>query len=148
MIFTETPLQGVFVVELNPINDERGFFARAFCAKEFTQHDMSPVVKQANISINFRKGTLRGLHYQLPPAAETKFIRCIKGAIYDVVVDLRQESTTYLKHFAIELTEENRTAPRKTPTSPLERARAAARKLLGRDRDKPKKDDPNIYPLF
>ena len=110
MLFSETMLAGAFVIDLNPIEDERGFFARAFCAEEFMQHGLKPAVKQSNISANYRKGTLRGLHYQLTPATEAKFIRCIKGAIFDVIVDLRPESPTYLKHVTIELTQENRTA--------------------------------------
>ena len=98
------------MIDLNPIEDERGYFARAFCAEEFVQHGLNTSVKQINISANYRKGTLRGLHYQLPSAAEAKFIRCIKGAIFDVIVDLRPESPTYLKHFTIELNAENHAA--------------------------------------
>lgn len=110
MRFTETALPGAFVVDLEPHADERGFFARTFCADEFAEHGLKPVVAQANVSFNHRRGTLRGLHYQLPPAAETKFLRCVRGAIYDVIVDLRDDSPTYLNHVGVELTAENRRA--------------------------------------
>jgi dTDP-4-dehydrorhamnose 3,5-epimerase len=110
MIFTETSLKGAFVVELEPRGDDRGFFARAFCQREFEAHGLKPVVAQANLSFNYRRGTVRGLHFQFPPAAETKFVRCTRGAILDVIVDLRPESPTYLRHVAVELTAENRSA--------------------------------------
>ncbi|WP_171123186.1 MULTISPECIES: dTDP-4-dehydrorhamnose 3,5-epimerase [unclassified Ruegeria] len=110
MIFTETPLQGAFVVDLQEISDDRGFFARAFCAEEFEQHGLKPAVAQVNLSYNEKKGTIRGLHYQNAPAAEAKFMRCISGAIYDVIVDLRPESPTYHQHFGIELSAQNRRA--------------------------------------
>ena len=110
MIFTETPLKGAFVVELKHIGDERGFFARAFCAKEFEDHGLKPSVAQINLSYNEKKGTMRGLHYQTQPATEAKFMRCITGAIYDVIVDLRPDSPTYRQHFGIELSAENRKA--------------------------------------
>jgi dTDP-4-dehydrorhamnose 3,5-epimerase len=108
MIFRETRLKGAFVVELEPRGDERGFFARAFCRKEFEAHGLEPTIAQANISFNYRRGTVRGLHFQFPPAAETKFVRCSRGAIVDVIVDLRPESPTYLQHVAVELTAANR----------------------------------------
>lgn len=108
MIFTETGLQGAFIVDLEPRGDDRGFFARSFCQREFEAHGLKTVIAQANISFNFRKGTVRGLHFQFPPAAETKFVRCSRGAIVDVIVDLRPESPTYLQHVAVELTAENR----------------------------------------
>lgn len=110
MIFTETPLRGAFVIDLEPRVDERGFFARTFCAREFEEHGLRPLVAQANVSFNLRSGTLRGMHYQLPPAAETKLVRCTRGAILDVIVDLRENSPTYLQHFGVELTAENRRA--------------------------------------
>lgn len=110
MIFTETPLRGAFVIDLEPRVDERGFFARTFCAREFEEHGLRPLVAQANVSFNLRSGTLRGMHYQLPPAAETKLVRCTRGAILDVIVDLREISPTYLQHFGVELTAENRRA--------------------------------------
>ena len=110
MIFTETTLRGAFIVELEPRGDERGFFARAFCQREFEAHGLKPLIAQANLSFNYRTGTVRGLHFQFPPAAETKFVRCSRGAIVDVIVDLRPESPTYLQHVAVELTAANRRA--------------------------------------
>jgi dTDP-4-dehydrorhamnose 3,5-epimerase len=109
MIFTETRLKGAFVIDLEPRRDERGFFARAFCGREFEARGLKSLVAQSNVSFNYRKGTLRGLHFQFPPAAETKFVRCTRGAILDVIVDLRPESPTYLQHVAVELTADNRT---------------------------------------
>ena len=108
MIFTETPLRGAFIVDLEPRGDQRGFFARGFCQREFEARGLNAVVAQGNISFNYRKGTVRGLHFQVPPAAETKFVRCTRGAILDVIVDLRPESPTYLQHVAVELTADNR----------------------------------------
>lgn len=108
MIFRETHLHGAFIVDLEPRTDERGFFARAFCQREFEEHGLKPLIAQANISFNYRKGTVRGLHFQHPPHAETKFVRCTRGAILDVIVDLRPDSPTYLQHVAVELTAENR----------------------------------------
>ena len=108
MIFTETKLKGAFIVDLEPRSDERGFFARAFCQREFEALGLKPAIAQANISFNYRKGTVRGLHFQHPPHAETKFVRCSRGAILDVIVDLRPESPTYLEHVAVELNADNR----------------------------------------
>jgi dTDP-4-dehydrorhamnose 3,5-epimerase len=108
MIFTETPLRGAFIVDLEPRGDQRGFFARGFCQREFEARGLNPLVAQGNISFNYRKGTVRGLHFQVPPAAESKFVRCTRGAILDVIVDLRPESPTYLQHAAVELTADNR----------------------------------------
>lgn len=108
--FVATPLQGTFVVEIEPISDERGFFARSFCRDEFAQHGLEPVVAQCNVSHNLRRGTLRGLHYQAAPHEEAKLVRCTAGAIWDVIVDLQETSATYLKWFACELTAENRRA--------------------------------------
>ena len=108
MKFTETKLKGAFIVDLEPRTDDRGFFARSFCQKEFEAHGLKSLIAQSNISFNYRKGTVRGLHFQFPPAAETKFLRCSRGAIVDVIVDLRPESPTYLQHVAVELTAENR----------------------------------------
>jgi dTDP-4-dehydrorhamnose 3,5-epimerase len=110
MIFTETLLPGAFVIDLEPRGDDRGFFARAFCRREFEAHGLKADIAQTNMSFNRRKGTLRGLHFQFPPAAETKLVRCSRGAILDVIVDLRPESPTYLQHVAVELTAENRRA--------------------------------------
>lgn len=110
MIFRETPLKGAYLIELEPRSDARGFFARSFCAREFEEHGLKPAVAQCNLSYNHKAGTLRGMHYQLPPAAETKLVRCTRGAIYDVIIDLRPDSATYLQHFGAELSEENRKA--------------------------------------
>jgi dTDP-4-dehydrorhamnose 3,5-epimerase len=110
MKFTETSLKGAFVVEIDPISDDRGFFTRTYCAREFEQHALKPLVVQANLAFNHKKGTMRGLHYQLPPAAETKLVRCTAGGIYDVIIDLRPDSPSYLQHFGIELTAETRKA--------------------------------------
>jgi len=107
MIFTETTLRGAFIVDLESREDTRGFFARAFCQQEFTAHGLKPTIAQANIASNRRKGTLRGMHFQYPPAAETKLVRCTRGAILDVIVDLRPESPSYLDHVAVELTADN-----------------------------------------
>src|SRR3712207_2144495 len=110
MLFTETKLKGAFIIDLEHREDNRGFFARTFCAKEFEEHGLKPTVAQCNSSFNHKKGTLRGMHYQVPPAAETKLIRCTQGAIYDVIVDMRPDSPTYLVHIGVELTAENRRA--------------------------------------
>lgn len=108
MIFTETTLPGAFVIDIDARRDERGFFARTFCQREFGERGLEPLVAQVNVAFNRRRGTLRGLHFQFPPVAETKLVRCTRGAIYDVIVDLRPESPTYLQHAAVELTAENR----------------------------------------
>ncbi len=110
MIFTETQLKGAFIIDVELLADQRGAFARTFCAKEFEQHGLKPTVTQCNLSFNHQAGTLRGLHYQVPPAAETKLVRCTKGAIYDVIVDLRPDSPTYRQHIGVELTADNRRA--------------------------------------
>lgn len=110
MLFTETKLKGAFIIDLELRGDSRGFFARTFCAKEFEDHGLKPTVAQCNLSFNHKKGTLRGMHYQTSPAAETKLIRCTQGAIYDVIVDMRPNSPTYLSHIGVELTAENRRA--------------------------------------
>jgi dTDP-4-dehydrorhamnose 3,5-epimerase len=110
MIFTETKLKGAFIIDLERRTDERGFFARAFCQNEFLDHGLKSVIAQANIASNLKKGTLRGMHFQYPPAAESKLVRCTRGAIVDIIVDLRPESRTYLEHIAVELNEENMTA--------------------------------------
>jgi dTDP-4-dehydrorhamnose 3,5-epimerase len=110
VIFTETKLKGAFIIDIDRREDERGFFARAFCQKEFEAHGLNPTIAQANIASNIRKGTLRGMHFQFPPAAETKLVRCTRGAILDIIVDLRPESPTYLEHVAVELNENNQRA--------------------------------------
>lgn len=107
MIFTETKLKGAYVLDVEKREDVRGFFARAFCQKEFEAHGLKPVIAQANLAFNRKKGTLRGMHFQFPPAAETKLVRSVRGAILDIIVDLRPESPTYLQHVAVELTEGN-----------------------------------------
>ena len=110
MKFETTDIPGVCVVALNRIEDERGFFARAFCETEFEEQGLVSRFVQANTSFNRLAGTLRGMHYQVAPSIETKIVRCIRGSIFDVVVDLRKDSPTYRKHFGIELTADSRTA--------------------------------------
>jgi dTDP-4-dehydrorhamnose 3,5-epimerase len=110
MIFVETELRGAYLVELEKREDGRGFFARAFCQNEFEAHGLKPIIAQANIASNRTKGTLRGMHFQYPPAAETKLVRCTRGAIVDIIVDLRPESPTYLRHIAVELNADNHRA--------------------------------------
>jgi dTDP-4-dehydrorhamnose 3,5-epimerase len=107
VIFTETKLAGAFIIDLERREDSRGFFARAFCQNEFAQHGLKTTIAQANVASNIHKGTLRGMHFQYPPAAETKLVRCTRGAILDIIVDLRPESETYLQHVTVELNEEN-----------------------------------------
>ena len=103
MRFVETALAGVVLIELEPIGDDRGFFARTFDAEEFARHGLEPAVAQCNLSYNARRGTLRGLHYQDEPAGEDKLIRCVAGAMHAVVVDARPESPTYLSHISVDL---------------------------------------------
>jgi dTDP-4-dehydrorhamnose 3,5-epimerase len=110
MRFTETDLPGAFIVDLELREDERGFFARTLCQEEFLAHGLEPRVAQSNLAFSHRAGTIRGMHYQVPPAAEAKLVRCIRGAIWDVIIDLRPDSPTYGRHFGVELTEENRRA--------------------------------------
>jgi len=110
VIFAETKLRGAFMLDLERREDTRGFFARAFCQNEFEAHGLKPVIAQANIAHNIAKGTVRGMHFQYPPAAETKLVRCTRGAILDFIVDLRPESETYLDHVAVELSEDNQRA--------------------------------------
>ncbi len=107
MKFTKLDLRDAFLVELEKHGDHRGFFARLWCQKEFEEHGLVPHVVQANISFSTLKGTIRGLHYQEEPFAETKFIRCVKGAIFDVIIDIQPDSPTFMKWFSIELTAEN-----------------------------------------
>lgn len=107
VIFTELKLKGAFILDLERREDERGFFARAFCQDEFRQHGLKPLIAQSNIAFNRRKGTLRGMHFQYPPHAETKLVRATRGAILDIIVDLRPESPTYLQHVAVELSADN-----------------------------------------
>ncbi len=107
MLFTETKLKGSYVIDIEQKKDERGFFARSFCEKEFAVHNLSLEIKQSNISYNRKKGTLRGMHYQAPPKEEIKLVSCARGAIYDVIIDLRLDSPTYCKWFGVELSSEN-----------------------------------------
>jgi dTDP-4-dehydrorhamnose 3,5-epimerase len=104
MIFRETKLAGAYVIELDPRIDERGFFARIFCEREFAEHGLPTRFPQCNLSRNKRKGTLRGMHYQAAPHAETKLVRCVAGGIYDVIVDLRSSSPTHLEWIGVDLT--------------------------------------------
>ena len=108
MKFTETSLKGTFVIELEKRGDDRGFFARYFCAREYEQHGLDHRIIQINNSLSKYRGTLRGMHYQLAPKAEDKVVRCIRGALLDVIIDLRPDSPTFKRHFKIELTAENR----------------------------------------
>jgi dTDP-4-dehydrorhamnose 3,5-epimerase len=110
VIFSETKLEGAFVIDLDRKEDNRGFFARAFCQHEFEEYGLQPVIAQANIAFNRRRGTTRGMHFQFPPATETKLVRCTHGAILDIIVDLRPESPTYLDHVAVELSADNHRA--------------------------------------
>ena len=110
MRFAETELSGAFVIDLELREDERGFFARGFCQHEFEDHGLKPLIAQANIAYNRRKGTVRGMHFQIPPAAETKLVRSTRGAILDTIVDLRPESPTFLRNVSVELTEDNHRA--------------------------------------
>ncbi len=108
MIFTETRLAGAFIIDLERREDDRGFFARVFCQDEFRDHGLDPTVAQVNTGFSRLRGTLRGMHFQYPPKAETKYVRCTSGAIVDVIVDMRPESPTYLEHISVELDAENR----------------------------------------
>jgi dTDP-4-dehydrorhamnose 3,5-epimerase len=108
MLFFETKLPGVFEISLDPRTDHRGLFARSWCQKEFEEHGLNPRLVQCSISFNTRKGTLRGMHFQAPPYAEAKIVRCTRGAIYDVVVDLRPSSPAYRNWIAVVLTAANR----------------------------------------
>jgi len=107
MRFTETKLDGAFLIDIEPIEVERGFFARSFCRNEFAAHGLNTELVQCNISFNRKKGTLRGMHYQTPPHAEAKVVRCTRGIIYDVIVDLRRQSPTYRQWFGVELSADN-----------------------------------------
>lgn len=108
MKFIPLALEGAFCIDLEKKEDERGFFARSFCEEEFTRQNLVPTFPQCNISFNAKKGTLRGMHYSLAPFAETKLVRCIRGKAYDVLVDIRPDSKTYLQWVGIEISAENR----------------------------------------
>lgn len=103
MLFRETKLRGAFIIELQKHEDGRGFFARSWCQKEFEAHGLNQRMVQCNVSLNKVKGTIRGMHYQVPPCAEAKLVRCTRGAIYDVIIDLRRESPTYKQHLSVVL---------------------------------------------
>jgi dTDP-4-dehydrorhamnose 3,5-epimerase len=107
VIFTETKLKGAYIIDVKKLEDERGFFGRSWCKHEFEAHGLNSNAVQANVSYNIRKGTLRGMHYQVAPYSETKTIRCTSGAIYDVIVDIRPESETYRQWIGVELTAES-----------------------------------------
>jgi dTDP-4-dehydrorhamnose 3,5-epimerase len=107
MIFTETRLAGAFVIDMERLSDERGFFARSWCEDEFAAHGIHMSSLQANVSSNPKRGTLRGMHYQNAPHGESKLVRCTRGAIYDVIIDLREESPTYGQWIGEELTADN-----------------------------------------
>lgn len=108
MIFEETPLAGAYVVRLQRVEDERGFFARTFCEREFAAKNLAVRMVQSNTALTRKAGTLRGLHYQAGPHAEAKLVRCIRGAVYDVMADVRPDSPTFRSWFGVELTAENR----------------------------------------
>lgn len=108
MKFIETSLKGAFLVELEPMIDERGLFARTWCQREFAAHGLNQNLVQCNISFNVSKGTLRGMHYQVEPFEEAKVVRCTRGALYDVIIDLRPDSATFKQWLGVELTAENR----------------------------------------
>jgi dTDP-4-dehydrorhamnose 3,5-epimerase len=107
VIFRETKLGGAYVIEPERREDSRGYFTRAFCQNEFADHGLNPAIAQANVAFNRVAGTLRGMHFQFPPTAETKVVRAMRGAIVDIIVDLRPESPTYLEHVAVDLNEDN-----------------------------------------
>jgi dTDP-4-dehydrorhamnose 3,5-epimerase len=105
-----TKLTGAFIVEPERLEDARGFFARTFCAREFGERGLADAFVQCSVALNLKQGTVRGLHYQRPPAGEVKLVRCTAGAVYDVIVDLQPDSPTYLQHLGVELTARNRRA--------------------------------------
>lgn len=107
MIFTETHLKGAYIVEINKIKDERGFFGRSWCINEMKEAGLNTAIKQANTSLSLKKGTLRGMHYQKDPYQETKLIRCTRGSVFDVIIDLRKNSPTFRQWFGVELTQDN-----------------------------------------
>ncbi len=110
MIFTETSLPGAYVIDVEPLEDERGFFARVWCVHELEAHGLVTKVAQSSIAFNHVRGTLRGMHWQVAPHAEVKLVRCLRGAVYDVIVDLREGSPTFGRWAAVELSSENRRA--------------------------------------
>jgi dTDP-4-dehydrorhamnose 3,5-epimerase len=109
MIFKKTKLKGIFIIELEKHRDERGYFARTWCRNEFKENGLNSNLAQANTALSFQKGTLRGMHYQIAPYEETKIIRCIRGSVFDVVIDIRPDSITYGQWLGVELSFENQT---------------------------------------
>jgi dTDP-4-dehydrorhamnose 3,5-epimerase len=107
MIFIETKLKGAFIIEIQKLEDERGFFARSWCQQEFLEHGLNPRLVQCDISFNKKRGTLRGMHFQLPPFTEAKLVRCTRGSLYDVIIDIRPGSETFLQWLAEDLSSEN-----------------------------------------
>lgn len=107
MIFTETKLKGAYIINIQRLEDDRGFFGRAYCKNEFQEHELNIDLVQANVSFNHKKGTLRGMHMQLEPFGETKLVRCTRGSIFDVIIDLRKPSETYKEWIGVELTADN-----------------------------------------
>jgi dTDP-4-dehydrorhamnose 3,5-epimerase len=103
MIFTETKLKGAYIIDIEKLEDERGFFARSYCSREFEAHGLNPRLVQCNISFSSKRGTLRGMHYQSAPYEEAKLVRCVRGSIYDVIIDIRPDSATYCQWIALEL---------------------------------------------
>lgn len=110
MKFTETALKGAFLIDIEPHGDHRGFFARIFCQNELREHGIAPPIAQCNLSYNTHKGTLRGMHFLIPPKAEAKLVHVSHGAVFDQIVDIRPGSPTYLQHVSVELSAENRRA--------------------------------------
>lgn len=110
MLFRPTALSGAYVIDIEPRSDERGLFARTWCKDEFAAHGLDTRVAQQSVSVNRRRGTLRGMHFQVAPHAEVKLVRCLRGAIYDVIIDLRPGSPTFLAHVGVELAAETRRA--------------------------------------
>ena len=108
MIFSETPLTGSYVVELQPFSDDRGWFARYYCANSFAEIGHTKEWVQMNHSVNYAKGTLRGMHFQMEPYREIKMVRCVAGAVFDVIIDIRKDSATFLQWFGVELSAENK----------------------------------------
>lgn len=107
MIFTKTGIEGVAVIDLEMKRDDRGFFARTFCREEFIANGLQPMIEQCNLSYNHKKGTLRGMHMQIAPSPEAKYVRCTRGAVCDIIVDMRPDSPTRLQHIAVELSADN-----------------------------------------
>ena len=107
MKFIKTQLDGAYVIEIEPVEDIRGFFTRTWCMKEFKEHGLNPNLAQMSVAFNNKKNTLRGMHYMLPPNQEAKVVRCTRGSIYDVIIDLRRNSKTFKKWFSTELTQDN-----------------------------------------